>query len=425
MGCATFSLASSEVYFPCAPFPILLYRRLKQKVRYQMMKHSFLHRISIFVVAPSLVAAFSSCSSEEPLKNPEQSSLLERWDEKNSPLQVMNPSYKTQWNSLPLKGQALWEPWSDSYWPHNFAGIAQRWNGYQGDHFTYPLASFEQVKRMSFKERARLSPAEKYDVLMGRFDYPFTSHERQRTSPSALSWEGLCDGWAPAAINYREPFPVVVKNPQGIEVPFGSSDIKALLTFLQATDESPKVRFLGSRCNEDLEKNPSAAHRRECRDVNAGAFHIVLTNEIGIGRKAFIIDKTRDLEVWNQPVYRYSSQIEREQKPSQGAAVGTVREILVQTEITYSIESVTLWSPVLGTEYHNYTTVSYRYRLELDAAGAILGGEWLGEERPDFLWTKDQSPMTGIYEPLKRLYQKSLEQASLGVKAMANPALED
>jgi hypothetical protein len=372
------------------------------------LKSTFFTFLSIMI--------FFSCQADDFNKKPRESSVLERWDGKNNPLEVMDSSYVTQFKLLPMSGQTLFEPWSDSYWPNNFGGISQRWNGYQGDQFTYQLASFDRVKKMSLKEIAILSPAEKYDIFMGRFDYPFVSHERKRTSPQALSWEGLCHGWAPAAINYREPAPVIMKSPDGIEVPFGSSDIKGLLTFLQATDETPRVRFLGTRCNKDFKKTPRAALLKECQDLNAGAFHMVLANEIGIRKKAFIIDKTRDLEVWNQPVYRYVSRIEGQQRPSTQAAPGTVREILVQSEISYSIESVTLWSRVLGTEYFNYDTVSYRYRLELDASDQIIGGEWLEEARPDFLWTKDPSPMGGIFEPLERIYR-----ASLVASPMVNP----
>ena len=32
----------------------------------------------------------------------------------------------------------------------------------------------------------------------------------------------------------------------------------------------------------------------------------------------------------------------------------------------------------------------YSYRVELDQSGAIVGGEWLNEMRPDFLWTMDK-----------------------------------
>ena len=52
--------------------------------------------------------------------------------------------------------------------------------------------------------------------------------------------------------------------------------------------------------------------RPECEDTNPGAFHVVLTNFIGRLNRSFIIDKTRDLEVWNQPVYSYESKILKE-----------------------------------------------------------------------------------------------------------------
>ena len=32
----------------------------------------------------------------------------------------------------------------------------------------------------------------------------------------------------------------------------------------------------------------------------------------------------------------------------------------------------------------------YSYRLELDISGSIVGGEWLNELRPDFLWSMEK-----------------------------------
>jgi hypothetical protein len=55
----------------------------------------------------------------------------------------------------------------------------------------------------------------------------------------------------------------------------------------------------------------------------------------------------------------------------------------------------------------------YEYYLEIDAAGKIIGGSWISETRPDFLWMFARSdnfknspiPLGGlgkIYVPVRR-----------------------
>ena len=87
---------------------------------------------------------------------------------------------------------------------------------------------------LPFAPLKALSPAEKYDIFMGKFSYPTVKFEWARTSASHPQWYGLCHGWAPAAIVYDEPNPVTLTGPSGVKVPFGSSDVKALLTHFLA-----------------------------------------------------------------------------------------------------------------------------------------------------------------------------------------------
>jgi hypothetical protein len=311
--------------------------------------------------------------------------------------------------ALALKARLETKPWSDSYWPSKEGGIAARWNEANSNPFTYVSPTREQVASYTREQLAALSPAEKYDILLGRYDYPLVKSERARTSPNDPHWAGLCHGWAPAALHYKEPAAVTLKNADGVSVPFGSSDVKALLTFYQGQMAQTRTRFLASRCNIDLAKNPGSAQLRECRDTNAGAFHVVLTNLLSRG-EGFIADVTRDLEVWNQPVYAFSTQVIREQAPSAGAAPGTVREVVVQTQIRYGMEIEANWAP-LGL---NQTSASrtYVYRLELDSAGKIIGGEWLTEDRPDFLWAESRAEFAGYFGALGTLYKAATADTS-------------
>jgi len=77
--------------------------------------------------------------------------------------------------------------------------------------------------------------------------------------------------------------------------------------------------------------------------------------------------------------------------------------VYVDAEVDYIGESASSVDGNLADRIDDYThTDSYSYILELDAAGAIIGGEWMGEsktEHPDFLWLptgRDESkPIAG------------------------------
>jgi hypothetical protein len=142
--------------------------------------------------------------------------------------------------------------------------------------------------------------------------------------------------------------------------------------------------MIAARCNDDFSKNPEAANKPGCRDTNAGAFHLVLANLIGIQKKGFIADLTRDIEVWNQPIASFSTKVLSESRGrSRGASFWTVREVTVETTIQYGAEISPEWASV-GSKM---MTRTYSYRLEINRRGMIIGGAWLSEQRPDFLWT--------------------------------------
>jgi hypothetical protein len=246
---------------------------------------------------------------------------------------------------------------------------------------------------------------------MGRFNYPLVREVRGSTSSHAEYWQGICHGWAPAALNHAEPAPVTVTGPSGIAVPFGSADVKALMDYYYADNSKPSA-FLGVKCQAG---NGGNIFRRiaspflngaSCDDVNAGALHVILSNELGIRHQGFIADVERWREVWNQPVYGYSSQATGTRAPSSGSAPGTVREIVVHTEMFYADElDPTRWEPVVGTDNFKKGIEKYDYAVELDAAGRIIGGQWLSAARPDFLWNAPRLQFTGEFEGINQIYK--------------------
>jgi hypothetical protein len=308
-------------------------------------------------------------------------------------------------------------PWSDTYWPSQQGGIAARWNMPHSNAFKYKLLNESQVRALTPEQMAQLSPAEKYDIFMGRFDYPTVTMVRGKTSPHAASWEGICNGWSPAAINHAEPAAVTLTSDAGIPVPFASDDVKALMDEYYANN-AQATQFLGLRCSKGsvgggiggiVSAIRGAFQGSDaCEDVNAGALHVILTNELGIRHQGFVADVDRSAQVWNQPVYSFSSKVVGQRGPSHDAAPGTVKEILIHSTMTYADEIDPNWNPVVGTPKFNKATKVYDYSLEIDAAGQIIGGQYYlksNQDRPDFLWNAAKLQFTGYYEGINRIYR--------------------
>ncbi|EQC50486.1 hypothetical protein [Bacteriovorax sp. DB6_IX] len=360
------------------------------------------------------------------------------WDRENDPyrlgLDYMTRTYRyiNKFSSLELSGSLDQRPWSGDYWPTYKGGIAYRWNdsGYDDEtRFSYQLYTKAQLRKLTQQQLASLSPAEKYDLLLGEYQYPLVNHELQRTQvlrtdpehPSfdfdfdIPTWEGLCHGWAPATLLFANPAPVKLENPDGIQIPFGASDIKALLTFFMHYSES-RSWFLGKRCNVDFnelrqrfddgeisyEELRRSLDRAECLDVNAGSFHIALANQISRLNEGFIVDITRDFEVWNQPVFAYDAHIVKELNPREDQrAFGTDKVIRIYLELHYVIERAQHWD--YRENARDFSSKHYQYDLELNKKGEIIGGEWISEDRPDFLWKQDRAEFKGYFQDLERL----------------------
>ncbi len=349
----------------------------------------------------------------------------------------------SKFDLLPSKGSLSDKRmgWSESYWPSNKGGIAYRWNHPDPMPFKYRLHTREEVQKMGRKELEQLSPAELYDIANDDFTYTLTKTSLQKYSPRDLWWEGICHGWAQAAAHYPEPAPVLVKNRSGMTVPFGASDVKALLAMHEAYNYGGKFGFVGVRCKasgkvegegdeRDANPNPPApeiADAPDCKDVNAGAFHVVITNMLGILGKGFVADIDRFGDVWNQPITGYKMSVVGEEAVSaEHQAAGISRRVKVEMVMEYG-EELKFWTreleaagnrnfvsklPVIGTPAQKNLTKKYSYVVELNQSGNVIGGEWLSATRPDFLWMFERakafknSPvplanLKNIYRPIK------------------------
>lgn len=376
--------------------------------------------------------------------------FAELWDGGSHPAnfsRIAGISPIMKFDALPKTGKLSDDRlgWSESYWPSNKGGVAYRWNHPTPEPFKFRLHSKEELLRMSQQELSQLSPAELYDISNNDYNYTLTRRALSLYSPRDLWWEGICHGWAQAAINYPEPAPIVYKNQAGIKVPIGASDVKALLAMHEAYNyKGEKYAFAGRRCrvngkvvgeadDRDSPQNRAypaneLADSPDCRDVNAGAFHVIISNMIGLLGKGFVADIDRFNDVWNQPIYGYSTRVVSDEPVSSfHQASGIARRVRVKLDMTYG-EELKFYTPQLAAEGHQnfvskkpvtktphqkFLVRNYEYIVEINSAGNVVGGEWITSTRPDFMWLYGRSaqfknaPMPlahlkHIYRPIRR-----------------------
>ncbi|MCB9558064.1 MAG: hypothetical protein H6707_18260 [Deltaproteobacteria bacterium] len=268
---------------------------------------------------------------------------------------------------------------------------------------------------------------------------------------SAERWFGHCYGWAAYATGEPLGFPtraITVRldetgalrecpdpNQAGC-VHFRRADIEALMTELY---NSAQVSRVGERCNTADPKDNRYGRIREaaCRDMNPGAFHIMLQGLIGIGvgepRKTmpFAIDIDAEREVWSHPVIGY--RIDEAEAVDQTTALRLIgkkhgkrykfnrkakRLIKVLGSFEYvsdelNLEHMRLSADVRTAYYRRQRLMAYI--LELDGNDQIVGGEWISHplstvpygskhDHPDFAWV--------------------VRELGAGVSSLTNPLLD-
>jgi hypothetical protein len=325
------------------------------------------------------------------------------WDSFNNPYRLSR-YFHSQLEALPLKGK-LQNPqlgWPGNHWANNLGGIAHRWSAGTPQDFSYKLLSLAELQQMTPYELDELSPAEKFDIFAQNYGYPTVKKIFSELSPNETSWNGICHGYAPAALNHEEPQRVILTNPDGVTLTFYSSDVAGLLSYFYSKEAKSSSTLIGKRC---WVSQSNAGNRNECDDLNAGAFHIVLANKLGRENKAFIADIDRYAEVWNHILIDYSSRLLSSDSPQRNSASGTVKRVKVETQVRYAGTIAPKFDSVLGTDNATYVTHHYEYFLELNAQGKIIGGEWISATRPDFIWVQDRAAFKGMWEILKEIYR--------------------
>ena len=351
----------------------------------------------------------------------------DEWNHLNNP-ERFRVDFDYKLSNLPESGEAETTPWPETYWPTWKDSTNQRW---QGTDVMSPLEKYDVAFNgwtppEGFMD---LRPFNSSNCASGDWDReyyeklgPAASYQSKYKGNAKArdgvdsdgdgevdecgdndgveTWWGLCHAWVPASILEAEPQRAVTHNGVTFEV----GDIKALLITMY---DRQSAIMMGDRCNEkDVKRDDNGRIiDSECRDSNAGAFHVTVTNMLGRYKRSFAEDRTYNYEVWNQPFksYEIHEQTEMDAKAAMKVLgedsetytynTDATRFAKVRMTVKYITEpSQSSTRPLVSDVENNgrYTgSDTYTYVLEMNDDGEILGGEWADYNQtshPDFLW---------------------------------------
>jgi hypothetical protein len=264
------------------------------------------------------------------------------------------------------------------------------------------------------------------------------------------TWWGICHGWAPYAISE----PRITEAFEFNGVTFYPGDVEGLMSFAYAHNLPSKM--MSERCNKDDvsfnelgrlddrgdigsgSNDPSRIEDDACSDTNAGSFHVLVTNLLGLKGQGFVMDKTLSSEVWNQPVVGFrvtNAQGDKLEEITMEQAITLLQpESTDMTQYIFNSDARRFFKVDLELDWisegsanreandpRNYlNTEYYSYVLEALADGTIIGGEWEPETRydhPDFLWYPTAKPQgsaaggTISYAEVKQIQDAGIKPA--------------
>jgi len=292
-------------------------------------------------------------------------------------------------------------PWSSDYWPFIRDGIHHRW---QGSGEPSPMEKYGRLYLTEEETRANIEWIK--------------DHHGSRVS-NVQSWFGICPGWTASAIMEKAPVKAVtvkivkrgsktyLKACTAAEAGaanspctrFETGDLTGLLAEIYNVAPS---KFIGARCDTDTDDFRLDADGRviqtNCRQ-NAGSLFLTATNFIGKAKRAFALNAVNNAEVWNQPAYAYKlTRWDNKTAVEAAKLVGGPEETSykwntaakgfrhVVMELNWAVEA----SPPRGRPELRSSGGTYEFILELDSAGKVVGGEWIGSSKtnhPPFYWS--------------------------------------
>ncbi len=234
------------------------------------------------------------------------------WDTANNPSHLGDDFIYAVY-ALPTEGEAP-PPIPGDYWPTYRDSINAKWDSEQP-------SPVEKYARAFGKDVTQVMDAVSYAQGVKSLDYrkACTSDEdcsdQNDGSACAASydgadkrcvprWWGICHGWAPYALSEPAAKHSVKRN----GVTFYPGDLQALMSLLYTDIDSA---MLATRCelgNHDhpVGSDPSGRTiESSCRDMNAGSWHVLVTNKMGLHHQGFVLDQSANYEVWNQPGWKF------------------------------------------------------------------------------------------------------------------------
>ncbi len=390
---------------------------------------------------PSLLLISSALHAKEIPKHEDYTLLLS-----SRPVTLLDQLQAQGLNFKPTKKSL----WSGSYWPFYQGSLGARYRDSQFKTVmdkTYKYEEYVTLRSMSVNPND-LSPAEKYDLLLGDALGTFTETQwkngdsNRSLSGSVPTWRGICDGWAAASMTWNRPAKsVTLLSVNGQAITFFPEDIKALGSQLHAKGFK-KVTFLGKRCNGTTGWLTGA-----CGGLNPAALHLALANSVGLEGSSFILDISPGKEVWNYPVQEYSFSFANPLTGAPASDWKSARVQLVGNESDLSERKRaegTRWIVAVkakvkfmdmrhggtnsfdSSEFDKILEREWSYDLEIDGRGQVIGGEWIGKSKPDFMWApqKTSMPVSSVErrETLRFDHTKPLSPslAAKGIEASVN-----
>lgn len=363
-------------------------------------------------------------------------------------------AFTTNIYSIPSAGRVAVEGWSGSYWPMRNGGLSVRYN--KNDRNTigffdpttgvyYTLFNWSQsvwryaqpADHQSIENTSTFaqfvednySPAEKYDLLVGDYDYTLTNFSKNegiqyQFGGDVIGWFGICHGWAIASVYYPKPqHSVTLTAANGLPIRFTRDDIKGLASLFWANAEF-KTLFIGMRCNYYY-PDPGWFSSPGCLSINPASFYIIVGNQVGLYGGNLTFDPSADPEIWNEPIksyeFRFYNPITGDFFPDIASAKISMDYVRGSTDswLQYfaanadakATQAIGVFMKITYTQLsditdlrHDETTADDTDKTEefdsvlgLDAGNNIVGGDWKFKSHPNFIWYFDPTePIEGV-----------------------------
>ena len=339
------------------------------------------------------------------------------WNFKNNPFFKASKILETNLDSLPQSFELSGLFGSDWIWPIKEGGILNRWAlknpKKSSDKYLFSFFPFESLKNVDL---AQLSPSEKFDLYLGNFDWNFSKMVKKSQATLRESDFKTQLAFSESVLNFKNTSSLIVEGKNPLKIPFGSSDMGALLFASLLLDEKSETKIIGYPCQIIFIQ---ASDSEKCEGVNPGTFHILLTNYLGLRDKGLIMDLKRDKNLELRPIIGFVSNF----KTIEGSPPGNSKvkkEVLVSTFVKFIRPGLPKWSfePTTTSRGYEY----YTYILELDEKNNIKGGRWISFNRPDFIAIKNSLPFQDPFKDLDAIYRKSASlvfEGDLKFKAFA------